>query len=320
MKRHAQSGGPSGKPFIAASATATAAARRILRVKSEEKAADGVRGTFEDPSGSSGSCDPSTTCFKCRYTQQGDSSIYMTTTGTFVDRSTVNCPLPDWGLQHAAATVVFSLYQGSDLVEAFGAALTMYLGETIFTVRPGVGLSGGSDVIISGAGFHTSPNRYYCVLFPTSGVSQYNAQSRKLYPSFPINGTMTAENTTMGRCHVSWPYAATNATYISLVHASTPVTSVYSALSAADRAAAAPQQPIIDSIHLNSGNVFTFTALPFQMQEEWYVPFSPRAGAGLQTIWTPQATCGVLALAPVFVGCRHCPRVWTEYLCVHVRT
>jgi hypothetical protein len=93
---------------------------------------------------------------------------------------------------------------------------------------------------------------------------------------------------------------------------------VYSALSAADRAAAAPQQPIIDSIHLNSGNVFTFTALPFQMQEEWYVPFSPRAGAGLQTIWTPQATCGVLA--PVFVGCRHCPRVWTEYLCVHVRT
>ena len=37
MKRHAQSGGPSGKPFVAASATATAAARRILRVKSEEK-------------------------------------------------------------------------------------------------------------------------------------------------------------------------------------------------------------------------------------------------------------------------------------------
>ncbi|MGB1595447.1 MAG: hypothetical protein ACPIOQ_21980, partial [Promethearchaeia archaeon] len=74
MKRHAQSGGPSGKPFIAASATATAAARRTLRVKSEEKAADGVKGTFEDPSGSSGSCDPSTTCFECRYTQQGDSS------------------------------------------------------------------------------------------------------------------------------------------------------------------------------------------------------------------------------------------------------
>ena len=92
-----QGGGKSARPFIAAS---SAASNRVLQVRSIESSVDdGLEGTFVAPTGAAG------TDFKCRYAHESMPSIFMDTTGAFVDRTTVRCPLPEWGLLHAAATV-----------------------------------------------------------------------------------------------------------------------------------------------------------------------------------------------------------------------
>mmetsp|Transcript_104778 Transcript_104778/g.168678 ORF Transcript_104778/g.168678 Transcript_104778/m.168678 type:complete len:773 (+) Transcript_104778:70-2388(+) len=245
-----QGGAKSGKPFIAASATATG---RVLQVGSKELAADGVQGTFQD-----------TEDFKCRYRSNENAAIYMETDGTYQDRRTIQCDLPEWGLQHAAATTVFSLYQNGAIVEAFGEPLSIYFGETIFAVRPNVGLSGGADVIVSGAGFSTV-RKYHCVLFPLTGKSIWKMTSDTMYPKFLAKSVFTAFNSTMGQCHVAWPYAAAM-TNFSVIHESEPM------LSNAGKSLLGSQtvlpQPTIRSI--SKEGVLTFESLPFQTKEEWY--------------------------------------------------
>ena len=48
-------------------------------------------------------------------------------TGTYKDRRSVWCPLPAWGLEHAAAQVTLSLVYNGAVIEALGDKLTLYL-------------------------------------------------------------------------------------------------------------------------------------------------------------------------------------------------
>jgi len=198
----------------------------------------------------------------------------MDTTGAFIDRTKVSCPLPEWGLLYAAATVKFSLYTGDELIEAFGEELRIYLAETIFRVSPNMILSGSTDVVVAGAGFSTdaAARQYRCVLFPLAGTTAWRAvASKAMYPAFARQFPFTPFNATMGACTVSWPFPAAQ-TRLSIAHLSEPISVMFDRLPEADKALLRSQTPVPQPVILSvsEAGIIRWADLPVSTKEEWY--------------------------------------------------